>query len=113
MSKESDFRKMMNNEEDSVKDEIWSNIKDEIYNSSNLNKSNGDVVVLSKSSQKKTLAWIICVVLLIAGIALASYFTWEHFQPPKLRYCTINDYHIEETNLTLQDYAVEKDNKIR
>lgn len=111
MSKESDFRKMIHNEEDPVRDKIWSNIKGEMYSGTDVLESQGDTVAVSKTFNKtKFWLWTMGIFLLFVGGVLTTYFVWGHFQVPQIRYCTINEYHIEETDQTIKEYSAEKNN---
>lgn len=119
MSKERDFHRLIEEQNPEEKERVWKKIESRIESERDNVEGGGEVIVLSKSKRYGLIrnVAICCLAALFFGVAvfLILRFTLpenDGFIADDRRYCTVNDYHKVDTDVTVKQYAFENGKNI-
>jgi len=119
MSKDKDFHKLIEKQDEEKKNLVWRKIQTQTTNDeSNLNVENvGEVIALSKNKSKRNFILsaaisALIIIGLILGLLLGFNRKPDDFSNSpndEIRYCTIDDYYIDKTDINIEKYNEEND----
>lgn len=114
MKKEQEFHELIEQQDEQNKRILWNKIKTRIDNEIAVETQSSDVLVMKKSKLFGNRNVLVAVAIVLAvAIAATGILLWK-LLPNKdsIRYCQTGDYFVEESALTIQQYAQENNIKL-
>lgn len=112
MAKEKDFNSLIEKQDEETKKRTFEKLQAKLAeNDDDISRPNQNVLVKKTFWQKRNIVIIGMVfLLLVVGVVLFVLLHKNNTDNFKFRYCTASDYHIEDSEQTIKQYA--EDNKL-